>query len=560
MPSAATGSPMSGQLSTRPHRSPTATVDYGTASQFAGTATLLRLALRRDRWLLLVWGLGLAGMAAASAAATVGMYPDDASRAAAASAVNDSAAMLSMFGPVYDPGSVGELSMFKMTVFGGIAMAILMSLLVIRHTRAEEETGRLELLSAGVLGRAAPLTAAVSLAVLASIAIAVLTALGLVAAGLPASGSIAFAGAWATTGVAFAALAAVVAQLSATARVCREIALGAIAAAYALRAIGDASYPESSLLSWLSPLGWNKAVRAFAGERWSVLLLPLAAAALLVVLALWLRSRRDLGEGLWRGRTGAALGWHSRGVTSLAVRLGLGSWLVWTAFGVAFGLVMGSIIETIEDWLTSDQVRDLITTLGGQQVITDAVLAAYLMFMGVAAAGFGINAALRMRSEEASGHAEVLLSGPTSRLRWAVGFLGPALLGVVGFLLLSSLAMGAMAAFVLSDAGVAARVVASGIAQVPGAWVLTMLVFAVFGWRPRWSSAVWVVFALSVVLTEFGLLWSLPEWLLNLSVFYAAPGLPVTGADAATVAVMLVVAALLAGVGAYGWRRRDLEW
>ena len=131
-------------------------------STWAGTWLMLRLALRRDRWLLLAWTLGLAGMAGFSAAATVGLYPDPASRGLAASAVNDSSAMRAMFGPVYDPNSVGELSMFKMTVFGGVAVGILTSLLVIRHTRAEEDTGRVELLSAGVIGRGAPLAAAVS--------------------------------------------------------------------------------------------------------------------------------------------------------------------------------------------------------------------------------------------------------------------------------------------------------------------------------------------------------------------------------------------------------------
>ena len=82
-------------------------------------------------------------------------------------------------------------------------------LLVVRHTRAEEEQGRLELLGATVVGRRAALTAAL-LAVGGGDArrSACSTALAQIAAGLPAAGSWAFGLAWATAGMAFAAVAA----------------------------------------------------------------------------------------------------------------------------------------------------------------------------------------------------------------------------------------------------------------------------------------------------------------------------------------------------------------
>ena len=42
-----------------------------------GTAALVRPALRRDRWLLPAWVGLFAAMAAFSASATVGLYPDE---------------------------------------------------------------------------------------------------------------------------------------------------------------------------------------------------------------------------------------------------------------------------------------------------------------------------------------------------------------------------------------------------------------------------------------------------------------------------------------------------
>ncbi|TFC15158.1 ABC transporter permease, partial [Cryobacterium algoritolerans] len=156
------------------------------STQLRGTVSLLRLALRRDRWLLLGSVLGFAGIAASSASATAGLYPDPASRIEAAGAVNASAAIVAMYGRIYDPTSLGALAMFKPAVFGAVAVAILMVVVVIRHTRAEEESGRLELVGAGVVGRSAPLAAALIVAIGASAAIGAATAAGLLAAGLPA--------------------------------------------------------------------------------------------------------------------------------------------------------------------------------------------------------------------------------------------------------------------------------------------------------------------------------------------------------------------------------------
>ena len=158
----------------------------------AGVRTMLRLALRRDRVMLTTWVLGLAAMAGFSASATVGLYPTEAIRIAAAQTLNASAAIVALYGRVYDPTSIGALSMIKLSAFGAAIIGILMMFVVIRHTRAEEEPGRLELLSGGRLGRTAPLTAALLLAGGASVLLGGLTTAANIAVGLPARGSIAF--------------------------------------------------------------------------------------------------------------------------------------------------------------------------------------------------------------------------------------------------------------------------------------------------------------------------------------------------------------------------------
>ena len=103
-------------------------------------------------------------------------------------------ATLALYGRIY-ADSVGGLVAWRL---GGIALALagLMSILiVVRHTRAEEETGRAELVGAGVVGRYAPFAAALLVAAIASVALGVVVALGVLgrrarrSAGALASGS-----------------------------------------------------------------------------------------------------------------------------------------------------------------------------------------------------------------------------------------------------------------------------------------------------------------------------------------------------------------------------------
>ena len=144
-------------------------------------------------------------------------------------------------------------------MWAAIVAALMSVFLVIRHTRADEEAGRLELVGSAAVGRLAALTAGLLVALTANVVLAVLLVAVLVVLGLPVAGSVAFALAITTCGLAFAAVAAVAAQLAAGARAARGIAFGVLGAAYLLRAVGDAAGTGGvAWLTWLSPLGWTE--------------------------------------------------------------------------------------------------------------------------------------------------------------------------------------------------------------------------------------------------------------------------------------------------------------
>jgi ABC-2 type transport system permease protein len=523
----------------------------------AGTRSLVRLGLRRDRWLLPLWILGFAVMTGSSASAGAALYPDMASRVEAADTVNATASLVAMFGRVYDPTSLGALSLIKYTAFMAAALAVLMVFITVRHTRTDEETGRLELLSGGRLGRNAALAAALVISFGASLAVGLTSAVALVAGGLPAAGSFAFGLGWAATGMAFSAVAGVAAQLTTSARAAIGGAAVVLAITYAFRAVGDLAEPGPSALSWLSPIGWNQQVRAFAGDRWWVLLLPMALCVALVPAAFGLRGRRDLGAGLRPERPGAARGALS-GVGDLAVRLQIRILVAWAAAFVLFGVVIGSLASNATDLLTSPNAQELLRKLGGAQALTDAFLAAEIGIMGVLAAAYALGAANHLRSEETEGHVEALLGTATSRTRWATSHYVAALAGVSVLLLLAGLSVGAGAAVSLHDAHQLGRITVAALAQAPAAWVVTGIALAVFGWLPRLTGAVWGLFLAFIALGEFGVLWNAPRWLMDLSPFQHSPLLPVGSDGVAALVALTVVAAVFAALGLIGWRRRDL--
>lgn len=531
-------------------------------STFTGTGALMRLALRRDRVLLPAWILVVVGSAVSSSQATLDLYPTTASRAQAASAINDVPSLVALYGRIWDANSLGALATVKLTAFGASMIGLLAIMLVIRHTRREEENGRLELLNATVVGRRASLTASLVVAVGTMLAIGVLTALGQAAVGLPAHGSWAFGLAWAAAGSAFAAVAAVAAQLTTSARAAVGWASTVLVIAYLLRAVGDTTgtVDGSGWMSWLSPIGWGQQVRAYAGDVWWPLLLPVVFTALAIAVAFALADRRDLGSGLLPDRAGPASA--SPILTStfgLAWRLQRGLLLGWLIGYALLGLVLGSIAGNVASMLGSDQARDFIQKLGGTQVLVDAFLALEFSFIGFFTAAYAVSAALRLRSEEEAGHAELLLSTATSRARWMASHVviatgGSAVLCVIGG------AFTALAVAAQADAvGDPETLMAGVLVYLPAIWVMTGLVVLLFGFAPRIAMLTWGVLVAFLLLGELGPLLELPRWTMDLSPFAHVPMMPGNPIDWPPLLVLTGAAVALIGAGFAGFRRRDLE-
>jgi ABC-2 type transport system permease protein len=511
--------------------------------------------------MLVAWIYVLTALVAGTAYSFKKLFPTPAGRAEFAVSAGHNPALLSLYGPLYG-NSIGSLTAWRYGGFAALGAGIMSIFIVIRHTRADEETGRLELVGSAVVGRNAALAAALLIAVGANIGLAVLITAGLILLGLPAAGSIALALAIAGSGLVFTAVAAVCAQVASTARAARGLALLVIGATYLLRAIGDSSGPHGPRwLSWLSPIGWAELIRSFGSTRWWVPALPVVLAVVIATAAAYLAVHRDYDAGMLPQRPGPPRARPSlRSPFALAWRLQVGTLIAWVAGALIWGVIVGSAAKGIGGLLGSSQIRHIIVQLGGKSALTNAYLAAIMGFNGLIAAGYAVSAVLRLRSEETSGHADPVLAASVTRVRWGLSHLLIAVFGTALILVLAGFAAGL--GFALRSGGTAeiGPLVVAGLSQLPAALVIGGIAAAFVGLFPEASVGVaWSALGVAVLILFLGAALKLSHWVLDISPFQHLPKLPGGTVTAPPLIWLSAIALALGLAGIIGLRRRDIS-
>ena len=528
-------------------------------SNISGTVGLLSLYLRRDRIVLPAWVLLLSiPLGAVYVGGTEAVYPTAAARAGFAATIMASPAQRALYGNVYGD-SLGATGIWKAGMFH-VLIAVAVILTVVRHTRAEEESGRTELVDSTAIGRYASLSAAIVLAGGGAIATGIIGTAGLLAANVPAAGSVAFGLALAAAGLVFTAVAAVTAQLSPSARFARGAAFGALAAAFTLRAVGDAS-SHAEFLSWLSPLGWSLQVRPYAGDRWWILALHTMVTVGLVAIAYQLLARRDVGAGMIAERPGAPrAGRGLRGVTTLAWRLDRASCALWTAGLCLYGLLIGSVAHGVGDEIGDSQAaRDVVARLGGTDQMEQAFVAVAFGMLGIVASAFAISVTLRLHQEESSRRAEMLLAGTVSRTRWLASHLVFSIVGTGVAMMLAALVAGLTYGASADDvAGTLPTVLGTAAVQLPAVWLLVAITVVLFGLLPRFTPAAWGISTAFVAVYLLGSLSSSPQWLLDLEPFAHVPQVGTGTFSATPLWWLLGIDAALIALGVIAFRRRNV--
>ncbi|ADT98296.1 ABC transporter permease [Mycolicibacterium gilvum] len=521
------------------------------ASPWTGTGLLIRLALRRDRIRLSVWIATLTLLMIYTPNALELAYPEEAQRLARVNLLKTPAGMM-MGGPVFgvDETDLGVMMANELMLTLIVATSILAILTVIRHTRAEEESGAAELVLASVVGRYARTTAALGVAAGVNVVLTVTMTAAMVASGFGVADSLGMCAGVTAVAMVFAAAAAVTAQMWRTARAATGTAMAALAAAALIRGIGDVIDHSGSALSWFSPIAWAQQMRSFVDLRWWPLLLLVVLTLALVSLAGMLERRRQYDDAAIASRGEHPDARPVRGVLALHLVLQRGQTIGWSAGLFVAGLAFGSMTKSLLDAAEGNElIAQMISAQG-----TDGVYTTMSQFLAAAASAYVVSCVNRLHTDETSGLGEAVLAGAVSRWRWLSTNVVAAVLGATVLMFFAGLGNGLGAGVTLGEPATVGRLTVAGLAYVPALAVMAGVAAVGVALRRPWIG--WLAVTCVVLSLYLGALLRLPRWLIDLS--------PVSRttvpSDVPVVAliVMCAAAAVFTVLAAMIYRRRDV--
>jgi ABC-2 type transport system permease protein len=534
----------------------------------SGFIALLGQRLRRDRLQVLMWTLGTALLAYAGHAGVAQSYatPADRGEVLAAALANP---VILMFRGLPSGASEGAFLAFEILPWLAVLAALMTTFLAVRHSRADEEAGRAELISATPAGRTTPMIATIAHGALANAALGVLTGLALLSTGLDAGGSWLIGAAAAGTGIAFLGVGLVCAQMVRTSRTANAASVWVLVACFLLRGIGNATgtpsddltHTTSAWPSWLSPFGWAEQTRPFDADLWWPVALAVATGAALATVAAALQSKRDAGASFLPGRPGRV---HARASLAsshaLVWRLASGSIAGWAVGGALTGILATTLGGVVDDVAGQNPaVGEVIAKIASSGALDQAVITVFFTMLGIIAACCAVQTVVRARQEEARGTAESVLTTAVGRVRWLADHLVVATSAVV--LVVVAAVLAACAGLAAGDGGpdLYRAVIVEGGGQIVAASVFPVVAALVFVLAPRATIGLtWALVLVATMLGLFGPLFGMPEWTTSLSPFGVTP--VVSGGDVDARGVWWLIVAV--GVGAAAsltlMRRRQL--
>jgi polyether ionophore transport system permease protein len=486
-------------------------------------------------------------------------YPTLADRLQFAKAFGANKTLQLFYGVPHDLTTVGGYTAWRGGGIGSIVAAFWGLLAAVRATRAEEDSGRQELVLAGVVGRRGAYLAALLAIAAGAVALWLAFFVGLVAGRLAVGGSAYLALATVVTIAVFAGVGMVASQVASSRRVALELGGIVLAVAFLLRVIADLS-TGLGWLRWATPLGWSEELRAFAGPRPWVLVLPAVTSLGLLVLAGRIALRRDVGRGLITGRDSRPPRLRLlSSPTALALRSELGSVSGWLAGTAAYALVIGLLSTSFSASNIPASLREQLAKLGASLTTPSGALGVYFLFFVFAVSIFCCAQVGAARHEEAEERLETLFASAVGRTRWLGGRLLLAAGGAAAIAATVALVAWAGAASQNADVSLL-RMLEAGLNCLPIALLFLGLATLAFALLPRASVG------LSYALVSVAFVWQLvasvlgvPRWVRELTPFAHVGLVPAQSFRPGAALLMLALAVSTTGVGLWAFRRRDLQ-
>jgi ABC-2 type transport system permease protein len=521
---------------------------------------LAKLILRRDRIRIPLWVIGITFFTLIVPLAYDDLYGSDQDRQGMAETMANPA-MTAMVGQGnLENYTVGAMTSHQMLLLTAVVVGLMNIILLNRHTRADEEEGRIELIRSMPVGRLANINATLLMLVATNILLALINGFGLYALGIESmdlEGSLLYGAALGGTGIVFAGIAAVFAQASESSRGVVGYSIAVLLAAYLIRAIGDVS---NETLSMLSPLGWVTKTEAYWNDNWWPILLMIGGAAILFIFANYLNSIRDLEAGFFPARPGrrnaSAFLQNPLGHALILQRTGIIAWAIGLlVMGLSYGAVMGDMEAFFSD---NDMLAELLVQEEGYS-LTEQFIPMLMMVMGILATVPPVMAMLKLYGEEKKNRVEQIMAASVSRSKLMGSYCFIAIVNGYFMVSLSAIGLWSAASVVMDEPFAFGTIYGAALVYYPAVLVMIGVAILFIGFLPKLSSLVWAYLLYSFIVIYLGGLLDLPEWVGKLSPFGYIPQLPVEEMEWMPMIILSIIALVLIIAGFIGYNRRDIE-
>lgn len=521
---------------------------------------LIRFIIRKDRIRIPLWIIGIVFFTLIVPVALDDMFPTQEERDVMAETMKNPA-MTAMMGPGdLDNYTIGAMTTHNMLLFTAVAVGLMSILFVTRHTRAEEEDGQSELIHALPVGKLAYLNATFIVLVVTNIILALASGFGLYALGIESmdlEGSLLYGAALGATGLFFAGLTGVFAQVTESSRGASGLSIGLLLLAYLIRAVGDVS---NETLSLISPLGYVTRTEAYSNDVWWPIIVLVGASLFLFIFANYLNSIRDWGAGFIQARPGKKqASRYLETPIGLAFRIQRTAFISWAIGMFVLGMSYGSVMGDLESFFQGNELLEELLVAEEGYTLTERFIPMLMLVMAILSSIPPVMAMNKLVGEERKNRIEPILARAVSRTKLMMSYLLIAVINAFIMLSLTSIGLWVAAETVMEDGLPFGAIYGAGMVYFPAVLVLIGFAALMIGVLPRLTSLVWVYIVASFLINYLGGLLDLPEWLENISPFGYIPALPVDDLDWMPVIVLSLIAIGLMVIGFIGYRKRDIE-
>lgn len=522
---------------------------------------LMKLIFRRERIQIPIWFICLVGISIAVPIAFKEMYSTAADRAAMVITM-ENPAMIAMLGPLYGAKdyTIGAMNTNMMLVFTIIAVAIMNIFFVVRHTRRDEERGRIEVIRSLPVSRLSSLSAAMGAAVIINVLLAVLTGAGLTALGIESmnfEGSMLFGACLGVSGLFFAAVAALFSQLCVTSRGATGYSFALLGIMYMLRAVGDIS---NETLSRIVPLGLILRTQSYTKNEWWPVPIVLVITLVIALLAFYLNSRRDMGQGFIPARPGRkTASVFLQSSLGLSWRLLRNTFIAWVIGLFMLGASYGSVMGDLEGFLENNQILKQAIMISDKYSMTEMFITMLMSVIAMGATIPCISMIQKLHNEEKHNRTEHLLSRTVSKSRLLSGYFVLAMIASFIMLFISVSGLWIASSSVMDNPIPFMSMFKAMMVYLPAVWIMIGLTVLLIGVLPGKAMLSWVYLGFSFVVVYFGKIMQFPEWLQKCSPFAHIPELPVDKINYTTLTVLAIIAVVCIVIGYIGYQKRDVQ-